>query len=99
MLAAVLARAGPPDRDPRPAAGVMLKCRWMDSPIGAGTISALHLKCTRCGSENQWRSAGHSAGSPTTGAETPARAMVGGERDIVITTVIGTDASQRDEPI
>jgi hypothetical protein len=22
------------------AAGIMLKCRWMDSPIGAGTISA-----------------------------------------------------------
>jgi hypothetical protein len=25
---------------PAPVAGIMLKCRWMDSPIGAGTISA-----------------------------------------------------------
>ena len=30
---------GPPDRDP-PAAGTLLKCRWIDSRTGTGTMSA-----------------------------------------------------------
>ena len=37
---------GPPDRDPAPAAGTIPWCRWMDPPIGAGTISA-HISSSR----------------------------------------------------